>query len=48
VRFHKLSNFYSLTALIQDLERRGFVLDDKMRNRLAWDFLVALTFEGGR
>jgi 5-methylcytosine-specific restriction endonuclease McrA len=43
VRFHKLSDFYSLTALVQDLERRGFVLDDKRRNRLAWDLSTALS-----
>lgn len=43
VRFHKLSDFYSLTALIQDLERRGFVLNDKKRNRLSWELLVALS-----
>ena len=38
VRFHKISDFYSLAVAIQDLERRGFVLDNKKRNRLAWDF----------
>jgi hypothetical protein len=43
VRFHKISDFYSLTVVIQDLERRGFVLDNKKRNRLAWDLLVALS-----
>lgn len=43
VRFHKISDFYSLAAAIQDLERRGFVLDDRKRNRLAWDLLVALS-----
>jgi 5-methylcytosine-specific restriction endonuclease McrA len=43
VRFHKLSDFYSLAVVIQDLERRGFVLDDRKRNRLAWDVLVTLS-----
>ena len=43
VRFHKISDFYSLAVAIQDLERRGFVLDNKKRNRLAWDLLVALS-----
>ena len=41
VRFHKISDFYSLAFAIQDLERRGFVLDNRKRNRLAWDVLVA-------
>ena len=43
VRFHKISDFYSLAIATQDLERRGFVLDNKRRNRLAWDLLVALS-----
>jgi|SRR5580698_8659902 hypothetical protein len=42
VRFHKVSDFYSLAVVIQDLERRNFVLDNKKRNRLAWELLVAL------
>ena len=43
VRFHKISDFYSLAVAIQDLERRGFVLDNKKRNRLAWDLLATLS-----
>ena len=43
VRFHKISDFYTLAVAIQDLERRQFVLDDKKRNRLAWDLLVTLS-----
>ena len=43
VRFHKISDFYSLAVAIQDLERNGFVLNNKKRNRLAWDILVAFS-----
>ena len=43
VRFHKISDFYSLAIAIQELERRGFVLDNKKRNRLAWNLLVTLS-----
>ncbi len=43
VRFHKISDFYSLAVVVQDLERRGFVLDNKKSNQLAWDLLVALS-----
>jgi 5-methylcytosine-specific restriction endonuclease McrA len=43
LRFHKISDFYSLAVVIQDLERRGFVLDNKRRNRLAWDLLKELS-----
>lgn len=43
VRFHKISDFYSLAIVVQDLERRGFVLDNKKRNQLAWELLVALS-----
>lgn len=43
VRFHKISDFYSLAVAIQGLERRGFILDNLKRNRLAWDLLVALS-----
>lgn len=43
VRFHKLSDFYSLAVLLQTFEARGLVLNDKRRNRLAWDVLVAVS-----
>lgn len=43
VRFHKISDFYSLAVLVQCLHREGFILDDRKRNRLAWDILVALS-----
>lgn len=40
---HKVSDLYSLALAIQDLERRGLVLDNNGRNRPAWDLLVALS-----
>jgi 5-methylcytosine-specific restriction endonuclease McrA len=43
VRLHKISDFYSLVVLIQSLDREGFILNDKARNRLAWEILVALS-----
>ncbi len=43
VRFHKISDFYSLAVAIQGLEQRGFVLDNAKRNRLAWDLLGSLS-----
>jgi hypothetical protein len=43
VRFHKISDFYSLAVAIQGLEQRGFVLDNAKRNRLAWDLLASLS-----
>jgi hypothetical protein len=41
VRFSKLSDFYSLAVLVQAFETAGMVLNDKKRNALAWDLLVA-------
>ncbi len=43
VRFHKLSDFYSLAVLVQTFEEKGLVLDDKKRNQLAWDLLTAVS-----
>lgn len=43
VRFHKISDFYSLVLLIQSMERERFILGDKVRVRLAWKILVALS-----
>jgi hypothetical protein len=40
-RFHQLSDFYSLAVLIQKFERERLILNDRKRNRLAWDLLVA-------
>jgi hypothetical protein len=40
-RFHQLSDFYSLAVLIQRFERERLILNDRKRNRLAWDLLVA-------
>jgi hypothetical protein len=40
-RFHQLSDFYSLAVLIQKFERQRLILNDRKRNRLAWDLLVA-------
>ena len=40
-RFHQLSDFYSLAVLIQKFERERLFLNDRKRNRLAWDLLVA-------
>jgi 5-methylcytosine-specific restriction endonuclease McrA len=42
-RFRQLSDFYSLTVLIQKFERSRFILTDQRRNRLAWDILVAFS-----
>ena len=41
VRFHKISDFYTLAVLIQTFEAEGLVLTDRRRNKLAWDILVA-------
>src|ERR1039457_2921379 len=41
VRFHKISDFYTLAVLIQKFEAEGLVLTDRRRNKLAWDILVA-------
>jgi hypothetical protein len=43
VRFHKLSDFYSLAVLVQTFEAKGLVLEDKTRNRLAWELLTAVS-----
>ena len=43
LRYHKISDFYSLAVVIQNLEQQGFVLDNRRRNSLAWDLLVALS-----
>jgi hypothetical protein len=43
IRFSKLSDFYSLAVLIQTFEEKGLVLNDKMRNGLAWDVLMAFS-----
>ena len=40
-RFHQLSDFYSLAVLIQKFERERLILNDRKRNRLAWDLLDA-------
>jgi hypothetical protein len=40
-RFHQLSDFYSLAVLIQRFERQQLILNDRKRNSLAWDLLVA-------
>lgn len=42
-RFHQLSDFYSLAVLIQKFERQRMILNDRNRNRLAWDLLVAFS-----
>jgi len=42
-RFHQLSDFYSLAILIQKFERQRLILNDRKRNRLAWDLLVAFS-----
>jgi 5-methylcytosine-specific restriction endonuclease McrA len=41
VRFHKISDFYTLAVLIQKIEAEGLVLTDRRRNKLAWEILVA-------
>ena len=43
IRFHKVSDFYSLAVLIQTFEVKGVVLNDPARNSLAWDLLVAVS-----
>ena len=35
VRFHKISDFYTLAVLIQTFEAEGLVLTDRRRNKLA-------------
>jgi hypothetical protein len=40
VRFHKISDFYSLAVLIQKFQREGYVLTDPKRNSVAWRLLV--------
>jgi hypothetical protein len=43
VRYHKISDFYSLAVVIQTLETKGYILDNRRRNSLAWDLLKALS-----
>lgn len=40
-RFNQLSDFYSLAVLVQQFERGRLILNDRKRNGLAWDLLVA-------
>ena len=40
-RFRRITDFYSIAVLIQDFERSGLILDDRILNRRAWDLLVA-------
>jgi 5-methylcytosine-specific restriction endonuclease McrA len=42
-RFNKLSDFYSLTVLIQKFEQERLILTDRRRNRLAEDILIAFS-----
>ncbi len=42
-RFGNLSDFYTLAVLVQKFEREKLVLDDRKRNKLAWDILVMLS-----
>lgn len=42
-RFAKVSDFYTLVVLLEKLHERNFVLNDRRRNRLAWDLLTALS-----
>jgi hypothetical protein len=43
IRFSKVSDFYSLSVLIQTFETKGMVLTDKRRNLLAWEILTAFS-----
>lgn len=43
IRFSKVSDFYSLSVLIQTFEAKGMVLSDKKRNSLAWEILTAFS-----
>jgi len=43
VRFHKVSDFYSLAVVVQTFVAKGLVLDDRRRNCLAWDVLTAFS-----
>ena len=42
-RFRQLSDFYTLTVLMAELEAEGLLLSDQRRNRLAQDLLVAFS-----
>jgi hypothetical protein len=42
-RFRQLSDFYSLTVLLAQLETEGHILTDRRPNRLAEDMLVAFS-----
>src|SRR3990172_6992983 len=42
-RFSQLSDFYSLAVLISKFENEKLILNDKRRNRLGWDILVAFS-----
>lgn len=45
VRFHQLSDFYSLVVLISKFEDEGKILTNKKRNKKAWELLK--TFSNG-
>lgn len=40
-RFCRLTDFYTITVLINKFEQERLILTDKKRNQLAWDLLVA-------
>jgi hypothetical protein len=42
-RFRQLSDFYTLTVLVQKFEHEKLILTDKKRNRLAADLLTTLS-----
>jgi hypothetical protein len=42
-RFSQLSDFYSLAVLISKFENEKLILNDKRKNGLAWDILVAFS-----
>ena len=44
-RLKQIVDFYSLVVLIAKLEHEGAILNDKKRNRLAWDLLKAFSTE---
>lgn len=41
IRFHRITDFYSLCVLIGKFEKEGLILTDRRRNSLAWDLLSA-------
>ena len=42
-RFHQLSDFYSLVILMIKFEDEKLILNNKRRNKLAWELLVAFS-----